>query len=228
MLSWRNAVVLEPMLTMTKTSASRKPAGRPPKVAVEDILDVAVELFGARGIRGTSIAAIASRFGLTDAGLLHHFPTKSSLIDAALERAAERQVAHLTALVEPGGLKAIRALGEWGAIVESDPDLTAFSIVLSTEGLFEDSLVHDWEQRRYESIRRLGVALVQEGIEKGEIRPDADAELEASAMIAFLDGIRLQWFYTDKRLPLADIVRRYFDQIAERLAREPGDRSAQD
>jgi AcrR family transcriptional regulator len=189
-------------------------------VAVDDILDVAVELFGSRGIRGTSIAAIADRSGLTDAGILHYFPTKTKLIGAALDRAAQRQVAQMIALVQPGGLEAIRGLGEWGAVVESDPSLAAFSIVLSTEGLFEDSVVRDWEQRRYESIRGLGIALVQEGIARGEIRPDADPELEASAMIAFLDGIRLQWFYTDRTLPLARTVRRYFDQIVERLAAE--------
>lgn len=194
--------------------------GRPPRVAVDDILDVAVELFGARGIRGTSIAAIAKRFGLTDAGVLHYFPTKQKLIGAALDRAAQRQVSQLVALVQPGGLEAIRALGEWGAIVESDPGLAAFSIILSTEGLLENSVVRDWEQRRYESIHGLGVSLVREGIARGEIRPDADPELESSAMIAFLDGIRLQWFYTDKSLPLALTVRRHFDQIVERLAVE--------
>ena len=209
---------MEPTLTKNGTSEPRKPVGRPPRVAVDDILDVAVELFGSRGIRGTSIAAIADRSGLTDAGILHYFPTKTKLIGAALDRAAQRQVAQMLALVQPGGLEAIRALGDWGAVVESDPALAAFSIVLSTEGLFEDSVVREWEQRRYESIRGLGVALVREGVARGEIRPEVDAELEASAMIAFLDGIRLQWFYSDRHMPLAEAVRWYFDQVVERLA----------
>lgn len=215
---------------MSEGRAPRRPVGRPPKTAVEDILDVAMELFGSRGIRGTSIAAIADRFGITDGGVLHYFPTKSALIGAVLDRAAQRQIEQMVALVAPGGLEAIRALGEWGAVVESDPGLTAFSIVLSTEGLLEDSVVRDWVQRRYESIHGLGVGLVREGIARGEIRPDVDPDLEASAMIAFLDGIRLQWFYTDRKLPLADTVRRYFDQIVERLAVDgtPGSAQVQD
>lgn len=203
---------------MRPTAEPRRPVGRPPRTTLDDILDAAVGLFGARGIRGTSIAAVAGRVGLTDAGLLHHFPTKNALIAAVLERATTRQRNQLAALIEPGGLTAISALGGWGSIVEADPDLTAFSIVLSTEGLLEDSPFHDWEQRRYHSVHELGVALINDGIANGEIRADIDPDQEARAIIAFLDGIRLQWFYTDKTLPLADTVRQYFDQIVERLA----------
>jgi AcrR family transcriptional regulator len=190
-------------------------------VAVADILDIALELFAARGIRGTSIAAIAARFGITDGAILHHFPTKNALIEAVLERAAERQVDQMTAFVEPGGLDAIKAMSAWGSVVEETPELTAFSIVLSAEGILDDSPIRDWEQRRYAAILDLAAGLIREGIERGEIRPEVDAEWEASALIAFLDGIRLQWFYSDRRLPLADAVRRYFDQLVERLTVDP-------
>ena len=37
--------------------------GRPRKVAVDDILDAAIELFGSRGLKGTSIASVAVEMG---------------------------------------------------------------------------------------------------------------------------------------------------------------------
>jgi AcrR family transcriptional regulator len=189
-------------------------------VAVEDILDVAMELFGRRGIHGTTIAAIADRFGITDGGLLHHFPTKSALVDAVIERAAQLQLEQMRQFVEPGGLEAIKALSAWGTVVEATPQLTAFSIVLSTEAIFDDSVVRDWVQRRYVAVQGLVSSLIREGIENGDIRPDVDADWEASAVIAFLDGIRLQWFYSDHTMPLAEVVKRYFDQLVERLTHE--------
>jgi Bacterial regulatory proteins, tetR family len=109
---------------------------RPPKTTTGDIIDAAIELFGSRGFKGTTIAAIAERVGLTDAGVLHHFPTKSVLIEAALER---------------------------------------------------------------------GLLLV-------------DADWEASALVAYLDGIRLQWFYAYNRLSIKTAVQHYFDLLVERLA----------
>src|SRR3954453_6211418 len=51
----------------------------------EEILAAAMELFGARGYRGTTIAQVAERAGLTDAGLLHHFPSKEHLLIAVLQ-----------------------------------------------------------------------------------------------------------------------------------------------
>src|SRR4051794_13431713 len=59
----------------------------------QDILDQATALFGEAGYRGTSLREIAARCGLSHPGLLHHFPTKESLLLAVLEhRDAEDQV----------------------------------------------------------------------------------------------------------------------------------------
>lgn len=202
-------------------SPARPRRGRPPTVAVDDIVGVALELFGTRGLRGTSIAAVAERLGITDGGVLHHFPTKGALIEAVLDRAAQFQVAQMRELVAPGGLTAIKNMSAWGAVVSQTPELAAFGAVLSTEALLDDSLVRGQVLRRYDAIHDLTTGLIGQGIERGEIRPDVDAEWEARALVAFLDGVRLQWLYSERQLPLADIVSRYFDLLVERLTRDP-------
>jgi hypothetical protein len=55
-------------------------------------------------------------------------------------------------------------------------------------------------------------------VDRGEIRPEVDADWEASALVAYLDGIRLQLFYSGNRLSLDAAVQRYFDLLVERLA----------
>ena len=207
-------------MTSKPADPTAKPTrtGRPPSVAVAEILDIAVELFGARGLRGTSIGAVAERLGLTDSGVLHYFPTKDALIDAVVDRALERQTSQMRALVEPGGLEAIKQMAEWGAIVEETPELVALQVILSSEAILENSTVAQQVKRRYAAIHELAAGLIRQGIDRGEIRADTDADWEASAIIAYLDGIRLQWFYSNRRYPIAQAVRHYFELLVDRIA----------
>ena len=41
------------------------------------ILAIAFELMAEKGYRGTSIAQVAARAGISQSGLLHHFPSAS-------------------------------------------------------------------------------------------------------------------------------------------------------
>lgn len=45
----------------------------------------ALELFATSGFKGTSIAKVAAESGLSQSGLLHHFPSKVALLSAVLE-----------------------------------------------------------------------------------------------------------------------------------------------
>src|SRR5262249_49582257 len=77
------------MLTADSPAPARQASAS--KTTVDNIVVAATELFGARGLRGTTIAAIAREVGLTDAGVLHHFPTKFAIIEAALERGLQQE-----------------------------------------------------------------------------------------------------------------------------------------
>src|ERR1700720_423511 len=50
----------------------------------ETILAAARQLFSKRGYRGTSLASIAEAAGLSQPGLLHHYPSKDALLLAVL------------------------------------------------------------------------------------------------------------------------------------------------
>jgi AcrR family transcriptional regulator len=181
--------------------------------------EAATHLFGARGIKGTTIAAIAGRVGLTDAGVLHHFPTKTALVEAALERGMQHQITHMRGLIAPGGLDAIKALAAWGETLEEYPEFVALQIAMSAEAIYPESSLHDYVVQRYRNLRDLAVGLIQQGIDRGEIRPDADADWEATALISYLEGVRLQWFLAHGEFPIAEHVRRYVDLLVSRLSR---------
>ncbi|WP_104479050.1 helix-turn-helix domain-containing protein [Actinokineospora auranticolor] len=73
----------------------------PQRDADERILDRAAALFAQHGFAHTSLRDLADAAGLSKAGLLHHFPTKEALFDAAIAVGRDRSrelldlVAHL-------------------------------------------------------------------------------------------------------------------------------------
>ncbi|WP_122364492.1 TetR/AcrR family transcriptional regulator, partial [Pseudomonas coronafaciens] len=52
----------------------------------EELLDAALQIFSLEGYTGASVAKVAAIVGISVAGLLHHFPSKISLLMGVLER----------------------------------------------------------------------------------------------------------------------------------------------
>lgn len=78
-----------------------------------EIVDRACGLFAAHGLRHTSLQQVADDVGYSKAGLLHHFPSKEAIAQAAIRTASEMT----TTLVEgvariPAGVERDRALVE--------------------------------------------------------------------------------------------------------------------
>lgn len=186
----------------------------------EAIVDAAVALFSTYGFRGTSVAAVAERVGVTDAGVLYHFKTKDELLLAVLAHFDEGYERTVNEVVAAGGVKALELMALWGHEMEATPDLTALYVVLSAEHLRDSSAVSAFFAARYERLLERNTALFREAIERGELRPDLDPEAEASALLAHLDGIRLQWFFTNARVSIADSVWRYVSTMLDRLSVE--------
>lgn len=66
----------------------------------EKILDSAVECFVEIGYGNTTTAIVAERAGVSRGAMLHHFPSKSGLMQAAVDHLYKRMVALYTKYVE--------------------------------------------------------------------------------------------------------------------------------
>ncbi len=196
----------------------RTPTRSTPGARAQEIIDTALRLFATRGFRGTTVAAVAEEVGITDAGVLHHYPTKKALLLAALDCYYAQQLELFQALLAPGGLEAIRNLGDWGQVMEAQPHLLGLEVTLSTEAIEPSSQLHEFFVQRYTLLRQQLAQIVQEGIDEGTIRPDVDAEHEVACALALLDGLRLQWFLVPGRIPLAAHARRAMDDLVARIA----------
>src|SRR5215204_1311246 len=97
------------------------------------ILSAAVAEFGASGYRGASIGAIATRAGISQSGLLHHFRSKEELLAAVVDaRTAEHREAYLEAKADDDDLGFATAMVKLMQRASRDRDLTRlFTVVIA-------------------------------------------------------------------------------------------------
>ena len=183
----------------------------------EQILDAAVDLFAETGYRGTSVAAVAERVGITDAGVLYHFKTKEDLLLGVLghfDRAVEDDIESAGAR----GIDLLRLVRDWGAGMEQTPGISSLLILLSAENLTTDSPARRFIQRRYHALLDRFTAAFAAAAADGDLRADLQPVQEAVALVAHLDGVRLQWFLLDRSFSMAESVRAHVDATLHRLA----------
>ena len=75
-----------------------------------EILDAAVDIFGAKGFSGGTLQDIADQVGMTHAGILHHFGSKDHLLLAVLEHRDRTDVADFEGQHMPDGIELFRHL----------------------------------------------------------------------------------------------------------------------
>jgi AcrR family transcriptional regulator len=172
---------------MTRPTSST-PGGRATR---DQLVRAALQAFAARGYRGASMDTIAAEVGVTRQGLLHHFPSKVTLLMAVLELRDEEGAALLASLRERDD-----PLGEILLTVvrhnAQRPGLAQLFTVLSAESTDPEHPAHEWFVERY----RRGRAIVAEWIAseqaRGRITSAIAPERLATAVLALLDGLQLQ------------------------------------
>src|SRR5580700_11754670 len=92
----------------------------------QQIIDAAVQLFAAKGYRGTGVAALAERVGMTATGMLYYFGSKERLLQEVVAERDRRDVLDLDSLT----LSSFRELGRHNAETAM---LTRLYVVLGAE-----------------------------------------------------------------------------------------------
>jgi AcrR family transcriptional regulator len=111
----------------------------------EEILDRAAELFASHGFAQTSLQALADVVGLSKAGLLHHYPSKEALFEAAKElgRTESRGVLGQVGTMPPGPERDRRALELLTDVALARPGLVALVFRSATTPDTRTAVFHD-------------------------------------------------------------------------------------
>jgi AcrR family transcriptional regulator len=179
----------------------------------EAILAAANELFAAQGFRGASLAAIAARVGLSEAGVLHHFPSKEhlllELLDLRHERDGERvarAVANHTALLD-----ALLALCRDN---QRSPGLVRLFTILAAESVDADHPAHGWTADRYAGLRRTLAGRLREEQRAGRVSAELEPDLVAPQILAMFDGLQLQWLLAPDEVDMAAVFADFLARLA--------------
>ncbi|MFI6639891.1 TetR/AcrR family transcriptional regulator [Streptomyces sp. NPDC050504] len=155
-----------------------------------DILRAALEVIAERGYRGASLAAVAERVGLTQQGLLHHFPTKEALLVAVLaERDRWDTGGGSAGPAESWRLDLVDALVEYNAM---RPGIVQTFSALLGESVTDGHPAREFFTGRYAQVRgQMGAVL---RAEFGERLPGGlPVERAAPLLVAVMDGLQYQW-----------------------------------
>jgi AcrR family transcriptional regulator len=180
----------------------------------EELLDAALQVFSLEGYTGASVAKVAAIVGISVAGLLHHFPSKVSLLMAVLDRRDEvsrkladevRRENTLTGLLD-----SLRAINRSNATAPGV--VRAFSI-LNAESLLENQPAWSWFQARYERIHGRMHEQFSELVERGEVRADVDLAKLIQQILAMMDGLQIQWLRFPDQVDLEQAFDTYIAQV---------------
>lgn len=191
-------------------TVSGKPRGSYAKTAARrrEILEAGIDVFSANGFRSGSIREIAERVGISQAGLLHHFPNKNELLAGVLELRDDmsRDISDLDSADGVGHLRGLVKVVEYNAGV---PGLVELHCMLSAEATSPDHPAHSYFVTRYRSV----VALTTESFESaraaGQLAPGVDPASAARSLVALMDGLQVQWLLDRASVDMAEETRRY-------------------
>ncbi|WP_329281124.1 TetR/AcrR family transcriptional regulator [Streptomyces sp. NBC_01451] len=169
----------------------------------EEILGAALQVFAERGYRRASMDAVAERAGLTRQGVLHYFPSKKRLLHALLQRREDLAREHLA---DHADLDLPNLVAEVVAYDHQNAALVQIHSVLVAEGIISDDPSHAFFHDHFRSIQDKTVAQLTE-IYGDRLPSGLTPRAAASALVAMLDGMQLQWLLDDEQSDYPEIMR---------------------
>lgn len=169
-----------------------------------DILKAAVQVFGNKGFTKGSLSDIADLVGITHAGVLHHFGTKEQLLLEVLVYRDETDVEHLEGRHIPAGLELFRHLVATARLNEQRPGIIQAFTVLSAESVTDDHPAKDYFYNRYSVLRGQIAEALSVICDEDDPPAAANVDAAASAIIAVMDGLQIQWLLDPDAVELAE------------------------
>ncbi|MFF7367642.1 TetR/AcrR family transcriptional regulator [Streptomyces tricolor] len=172
-----------------------------------EIVGAALEVIAERGYRGASLAAVAERVGLTQQGLLHHFPTKDALLVAVLRERdrwdavpdSQWRTDLLASLVEYNAMRP--------AIIQT------FAALLG-ESVTEGHPARAYFTERYARVRASMAAVLR--TEYGDRLPNGlTPERTAPLLVAVMDGLQYQWLLDPESVDMPGAFRDFLRLLGE-------------
>ncbi|GAB3616153.1 TetR/AcrR family transcriptional regulator [Okibacterium endophyticum] len=186
-----------------------------------EILDTAMSLFSNGGFNTVSLADIAKEVGITQAGILYHFPTKAALLlDVLKEREARNRASRKE--YQDDGLSPLAAFIKTLAENDRNPELVQLFVVLAAESTAQEHPGHNWFAARNDELMTTMVGHVRQTIDEAKLPAGVDAEVVARWMLGLAHGLGAQWVFDTTAFDRAGHVS-LFLRLLEPYLHSPGE-----
>src|SRR6478735_275486 len=155
----------------------------------EQLIDVAIEVFGEQGYAGGSLRTIAEQAGVNHATLIQHFGSKQGLLTATLEEWDRRTVGN--SLADVRGLEYFRRLPEVVASHQNQRGLLQLFTTMAAEASSPDHPAHGFIQNRYTRNLATLAGHLQHAVDAADVAvlTKPQIAIEVRLVTAVLDGI---------------------------------------
>ncbi len=162
----------------------RRPDERP-----QEILDAALTVFAERGYRNTRLEDVGEAAGVTKGAIYHYFANKEALLLRAIEQRSEEAFGRIEEIVRdktaPVSTRLRLVVRRWFGSVTKER-LAVVTLLLQGIAHEAPDAFRRWLVGGPTASMRLIATLVREGQERGEFRPDADADVAARLLVSGL------------------------------------------
>ena len=175
-----------------------------------EIVRAALEVIAERGYRGASLAAVAERVGLTQQGLLHHFPTKEALLVAVLKERDQWDAVPDTRW----RIDLLASLVEYNAM---RPGIIQTFSALLGESVTDGHPARGYFTERYAQVRESMAAVLR--AEYGDRLPNGlTPERTAPLLVAVMDGLQYQWLLDPDSVDMPGAFRDFLSLLGDNPA----------
>lgn len=159
---------------MLTSSRPRGPRAR--KVAPPSILDAAQQVFSSQGLEGATLRAIARKAGCDPALIYYHYANKEALFLALMDRRLPPLAARIAEISAPSDVRNAR-LRIWDALETFNLHLgddSGFRAIFRGQLIQGSEAIKDAVAIHLQPIIGGMKAILQQGVERGELRADLD------------------------------------------------------
>ncbi len=191
------------------------------EIRQEQFAEAALNIIGAQGLRGLSIARVAHRVGLVPSAVYRHFASKDDLLDAVLALIRDRLLGNVTAVcgetTEP--LECLRRLlMRHAQLVRENKGIPR--IIFSDEVFaghpHRKATVHEM-LRSY--LKRVA-EIVRLGQEKGQIRSGLDQSTLALMFMGMIQPAAILWRLSDGGIDITKHAERAWQIFSDGIRAE--------
>ena len=192
-MTYRSAPMERASVPAERGEAARRRGRRPPPEELverrrREIIDAAFEVFATRGYTAAGIADIAERLGMGHGTFYRYFKNKRDILDQVVDFGVEQIVAALELeTAEPAKTldefrDQVKHMGErLFSLLDSEPGLGQVVLLEAT------SIDEEMTQRvlgLLDTFGALGANFLKNGVSRGFLRPDLDAQSVGRAITA--------------------------------------------